>query len=594
MRMKRENVVTSGSLMTSAGNSFRVDDTPRAMWILNHTAARKFELPMLHKLGYEIFTPKKYPNDPNFRSASVDAKWDQTLSIPEADLDLLNSTDWYNGANLNAWSVANKYFDILFCIVFNARGIQKTCSNFAGDILWRTYGLAEEAGSYSRIITEFHQYSRAHYAFKKKGDRFWFAEAYPHLHEIEDSWIKKRAVYLPLGMAGASEQPQPGWTGGDRRVLFVCPDIGHNTAYSEIYHQFKQHLGDLPYAVGGTQSVKINDPNVLGYLPLEKHRENMAHMQCMFYHSRESRHIHYHPFEAIKIGMPLVFMSDGMLDRMGGLRLPGRARTWGEAKSKIGRILDGDKDFIQDVTTSQSILLESMKAENLESSWAEGLSRITRSAQLRVDRSSTRRLKFAILAEPKDLPKARSLARDVTQDAAHKGMHVNVVVGLQVGDADLYDSSFKYRAKDDEAQQRAFNWRKISGAAAKRAMFYARSAREIVSETYVVPDDEISYFQDCDAWVIIGGRAEVPVLPLKPLIWFLPESHQNNFHLPKSNTWHLGRLGQPPHPEAVVVETAKLKSIVINLEGLDPKDIAVLDPTKQQGCTLFDMVLECI
>ncbi len=54
----------------------------------------------------------------------------------------------------------------------------------------------------------------------------------------------------------------------------------------------------------------------------------------MFYHSQSPRHIHYHPFEAIKIGMPLVFMGGGMLDRMGGTNLPGRARTWGEATQK--------------------------------------------------------------------------------------------------------------------------------------------------------------------------------------------------------------------------------------------------------------------
>jgi len=45
----------------------------RVMWLLNHTSARKFEIPMLKSIGLnEIFLPKSFPLDPAFRSASID------------------------------------------------------------------------------------------------------------------------------------------------------------------------------------------------------------------------------------------------------------------------------------------------------------------------------------------------------------------------------------------------------------------------------------------------------------------------------------------------------------------------------------------
>lgn len=75
----------------------------------------------------------------------------------------------------------------------------------------------------------------------------------------------------------------------------------------------------------------------------------MREMRIIFYHSQEPRHIHFHPFEAIKAGMPLVFMSGGILDQFGGSKLPGRCTSIEEARQKIRRILDGDQNLIDDI-----------------------------------------------------------------------------------------------------------------------------------------------------------------------------------------------------------------------------------------------------
>src|SRR3982751_3731411 len=93
---------------------------PRVMWLLNHSTARKFEISMLKNLGFtEIFQPKKFPNDPNFRSASIDYSEDENLTIPKDKLDILNAADWYGSPSREAWDIANAYFDILFFILHN-------------------------------------------------------------------------------------------------------------------------------------------------------------------------------------------------------------------------------------------------------------------------------------------------------------------------------------------------------------------------------------------------------------------------------------------------------------------------------------------
>lgn len=210
-------------------------------------------------------------------------------------------------------------------MVFKPRATLNAARQFDGALLWRTYGLSGEDNSYTNVLEKIPFYEDVAVAIQKLGKRFWFAEAYPHLHEIEKSYIADRAVFLPLGMKGAEDKISDDWNGSDKRILFVCPDVGFNQVYIEIYKKFKKDFKGFPYAIGGAQSVRVDDEAVLGYLPFEEHLKNMREMRVMFYHSQEPRHIHFHPFEAIKAGMPLVFMSGGILDQFGGASCLGAA-----------------------------------------------------------------------------------------------------------------------------------------------------------------------------------------------------------------------------------------------------------------------------
>ncbi|MGT2467998.1 hypothetical protein ACVOMV_29120 [Mesorhizobium atlanticum] len=410
--MKPDRPLDRSALVRSKNNA-RVDGIPRVMWILNHTAARKFEIPMLRKLGYEVFTPKIYPNDANFRTASVDFSEDANLTIPTNELAILNGSDWYAGPRREVWEVANKYFDMAFFILFDPKGVETMCRRFHGEILWRTYGLAGES-TYSKALEVLPQ---GEAALGRLGSRFWFAEAYSNLHEVESPWLQRQSVYLPLGMAGASTPEQNEWTGGDNRVMFVCPDIGFNPAYAKIYDEFKEQFKGFPYAIAGAQSIELRDPHILGYLPLEEHRRNMRQMQVMFYHSREPRHIHYHPFEAVKAGMPLVFMAGGMLDRMGGVTLPGRAKSWEEARRKVRRLLDGDKAFIDKVRSTQSTLLDAMKAENAQALWSEGLRRIEAASSSRKPIEQVKPRRVAVLCSKRYIGDALNISQQLLSQA---------------------------------------------------------------------------------------------------------------------------------------------------------------------------------
>lgn len=538
---------------------------------------------MLKRLGYEVFTPKSYPNDPNFRSASTDWSEDANLTIPAAELAILNDANWYAGANTAAWDIANKYFDLAFFFLFDLRGVEKLCRKFEGELLWRTYGLASDF-TYSDMLDRDPHYLATRTALRRAGQRVWFAEAYEHLHEVENDWIRHRAVFLPLGLAGAENEGGARWTGGDKRMLFVCPDIGFNVAYAEIYEKFKSEFKGFPYAVGGAQSTTPNDPRILGYLPLEVHLRNMTEMQVMFYHSSEPRHIHFHPFEAVKAGMPLIFMAGGILDRMGGVELPGRAKNWNEARQKVRRLLDGDEEFCQQVRASQAVLLEGMKAENLVHHWKQGIGRVRAAAEHKSKAKRDHVRRVAVLTEPRFKKWALSVASAIQAEAENAGIRMKVIVGMDATEEGLDLETLPIRK---------FEWREISHVQAVRCLSYAGAERWLHGDTFLAPDDQINYFQDADVWIIVGGPAQHPVLPLKPIVVVLPEVLREYETPDELRPFKHPRLGFIHGPQAVFTLDEETRERVIKMEGMESDIVHVLIE-KAESAELLKKVLECL
>lgn len=495
----------------------------RVMWLLNHTSARKFELLMLKRVGInEIFLPKTYPADPSFRSASIDWTEDSGLTIPAHDLAALNDIDWYGEISTDAWALANTYFDVAFIILHSPGTLASAAKHFKGVVLLRAYGM-NSGLTYHKVLELLSKNGTIDPSVFKLGKRLFFGEAYSHLADSESEFLKRNRCFLPLGLADASMSDN--WEGAQEKILFVCPDIGLNAYYVDIYKEFVANFGDLPYSIGGAQSVMVGDDNVLGYVSNEQHAENMKQYRVMFYHSQEPNHIHYHPFEAIRAGMPLVFMGGGMLDRMGGSNLPGRCTSIKEARKKIRRLLNGDQTFLEHIKQSQSVLLEPMKPENCENSWRAGFDQIKNNlANCRLEDTNrpvpTRRKRIAVilpeiyrggtLRGAISFAQALYLGSRQFQEAAD-------IVFFYLEDKG-YQPDEHFRDLPKEIMRRPFQWKNLCADDARRAMRYAGSQGwEPAYENYIVPDDGIAQLQDCDLWLFISDRISTPILPITPI-----------------------------------------------------------------------------
>ena len=124
----------------------------RALWLINHTTLRKFEVPLLMDMGYEVYLPKSFPYDEGNLSASVDFSYDKTLTIPPDDLSVLNSINFYERIPGDAVKIINNYFDICFFSFFPVQ-MRELVRKFKGVLVFRPFGLGS-AATYTTILMQ--------------------------------------------------------------------------------------------------------------------------------------------------------------------------------------------------------------------------------------------------------------------------------------------------------------------------------------------------------------------------------------------------------------------------------------------------------
>lgn len=489
----------------------------RVLWLLNHTTLRQFEVPILQSLGYEVFVPKSFPYDEGNLSASIDHSLDAQLSISLSDLEQLNSHNFYGELTPRIREIINAHFEIAFFAFFPEQ-FATLVNGFQGTLILRAFGLSNS--SYSELTEK----TLGRFFLQKVArieHRFWFGQAYSHLVDAEEGVFKRKAVTLPLGMAVSSMRDD--WTGSDARILFVCPRMGSSPYYASVYKRFKKSFGDLPHVVGGAQPVPVANVPVTGFLSRDLYDDMLRKTRVMYYHSQEDRHVHYHPFEAVRAGMPLVFMANGMLDRLGGIGLPGRCNSVRDARRKIERILNNDGDLVADIRQSQVRLLTSMKLEHCEPLWCTGFERIQGTVgriSNPISRRSSGETRIAVIVPVKyrggSLRGAKLLARAIANGSRDDGQKVEVVFG-HLDDPDCYPRE-EFADLPDSIKRRPFQWRVMSYEEASRAYAYAGGERRLSNQTYQAPDDGINQFTDCDLWIIVSDRLEFPLLPVRPYV----------------------------------------------------------------------------
>ena len=478
----------------------------RVLWLLNHTTLREFEVPLLEDLGFEVFVPKLIPLDEANRSADITYEYDSKLSIPKEKLLKLNEQDFYSHGLVGVEDIANDEFDFLFCGFFPEQ-IKNVISCFNGLIFLRVFGLAGDS-NYTDIIKEIDLdlYNR----LCKIKNRFFFAQAYSHLAEVEYGLFREKACTLKLSLPESiTNKLKDNWSGTNKKLFTVCPRIKSSPAYyGKIYEEMKDYFSSLPWIVAGAQPSEVEDERVLGFVTRDKLNDLIIESAVMFYHSVEPRHLHFHPIEALIAGQPLIFMNKGLLGSFASYKLPGACDSYDEAVLKIKRILNEEKRFIDEVCSAQKKLLKEFDPKMIRMEWESEFIKIEK-------RNNFKTIVFfmPISYRGGTLNASISTIRNLQILINKNKLEIKILLSIP------YDNDYEldeFKKLDIEIIHT--KWVEISRNEMEniRRINKYNGIIQSSSEVYFLPTDEKDYFQSCDHWVIVSDRSMKPIAPIKP------------------------------------------------------------------------------
>jgi hypothetical protein len=339
----------------------------RILWLLNHKTLMQYEVPLLRSMGFEVFVPKIIPRTAEFRSGAVDFSFDESLTIPEHALRVLNSCCFYQrNWPSNVVFYINRYFGTAFVMPIEGQ-FRESVTNFEGNLLMRAFGLINTA-SYHEDLRNIYG-DQVFCWINAVRHRFWFAAGYEQLKECEPSLFTERSVYLPIGLPSAYWKNANTGTGTDKRILFLCPSIVKNPYYAAIYKQFKREFGDFPHVIVGKQDIPVNDPHVLGFVSDQELLDLYKTCSVLLYPSREKRHVHYFPVEANVVGTPIIFYDDSLLARVCNRKVKGAVSSVMEARQLIKAVLEGDADLIASLKKDQKDIAYFFSDEYCKRNW---------------------------------------------------------------------------------------------------------------------------------------------------------------------------------------------------------------------------------
>jgi hypothetical protein len=345
---------------------------PRIAYLCFHVAGRDVELPVFRRLGFEIFTMKVFDTSLH-RSGAVGFEDDSSLTIPKDALDYLNTVNFIDDESWSAAAVhyLNLHFDYVF-IIQNHRVILNALRFFKGGIMIRLAGL-DAPNSYTNYWNE---QPLVFPLLRQLKDRIWFSIQYPNLPDVEDPLIRERAVYMPLGIPSYFKKYKNTWIGNEPKIVSVIPWI-HTPYYRKKYNYAKAVFQDTRLVVlGGQPQNPVKDPDVTGFLDMEAYVKHFQTARALFYDSQEPRHVHYPPFEAVIVGLPVLFAKSSLLHSLGRPPMAGAYSSVEELRAKAKRLYDGDQDFVNEVLTSQASLIETFADDFVDAHWREAWSNI--------------------------------------------------------------------------------------------------------------------------------------------------------------------------------------------------------------------------
>lgn len=343
-------------------NTFRNNNN--ILYILGHKTLTDFEVPILIKKNYGVCICKNFSSIDNINSLiniNDSYKYDCYIqNVTEEELNKINKIDWYNNntqISEEVIDILNKKFKYIFITLLTKENLlTQLISKYKGQICYRFFGL-ETSLSYKPRV------------YNSQNIKYIFS--YPEIFNFEISlktnnnfFNYNNSYVIPLGIPEHIFKYEKTYNPLKNKICFVCSKIIIDTYYTNIYNNFIINLGKkYDYVLLGKNNEKINDSRKMNNLNDNDYYKTISECKLLYYHSTEPRHLHYHPLEAIIIGIPIIFYEKSLLNSYLN-NSPGKCNNLNEVYLKIDRIFSNDMDFINKIILEQNKVIPLLKIEN--------------------------------------------------------------------------------------------------------------------------------------------------------------------------------------------------------------------------------------
>jgi hypothetical protein len=341
--------------VTAGSSPFRL----RVLWISFHRIARYEEVSALLRAGFEVVpTTGEYAAFPNAvelpeERDPLHPPWRATCTIPAEVLTVVRDLRAYEDPKAippEVIDALDRWFDVVWVGTFPALA-HELLRSYRGAVVLRPYG----GFPYTRSLGWLPARGRALDRLASSA-RYAFCPALPYQALIEDPRLSRRETFWPacvtpsrLGHRWAAEASEPA----------VCEVMGLIDRYrAPIYGRFLAEYGDLPLRIFGQNppgGPAGDDPRIMGKLDDDAFFGGIARCRVMLYAGLGWKyHLHYHPLEALMMGVPVVYSSSSAIAHtalwMGVdrelLREAGMCDGPAEARALCRRLVDDPKEAV--------------------------------------------------------------------------------------------------------------------------------------------------------------------------------------------------------------------------------------------------------
>ena len=341
-----------------------ISNSGNILYLLNHKTLTDFEVPILINKGFSCFIPKIYKTLDKINSINnlTTNFYDNFLKINIKDVKELNKIDWFLNKKLSKeqMNIVNKNFSVIFItLLTTGEFLQQLLSEFKGNMYYRFFGLASTASYVPFLTKNVLKHPKVKYIFS-------YDSILPFENTLSKHFTIDNSYYVPLGLSNnLMNNIRDTYKPLNRKIAFVCSriDDGIGTYYHRIYTNFVTNFKQYEFIIFGKNNSTVEHfPYIKNNLDNENYYLGLASCMCMFYHSEEERHLHYHPLEAIIIGIPVLFLEKSLLHiYLDDSR--GKCKNINEVKSKLSNILSGDKELIKSIIDCQNRVIDKLTVE---------------------------------------------------------------------------------------------------------------------------------------------------------------------------------------------------------------------------------------